>query len=850
MPTSPTNLQQHRHIEFVYPRNLLVGTSSVKEFSFRSDRVNKQAESNVTAGDCDLQPQDIDTLYTSLTIDDILNRKHKDDLKKKDKESQKSLGVGKLTGFSVQDALQDKTGCRPRANSTDTELNLPRRGLCDEGLVLESHNWMDWRPCIPKGLVNLGNTCFLNATLQCLAYLPPFCQCLIMLDVPSSGKLCPGQRITSHMRQLFKKVHGLELHDDNASANKSNKTVVTPQQIVRDVPTLGSIGSRNGYKFRPGRQEDAHEFLVYLLDAMHDGELKAAGINQHVRGWRDQLPIPRLDETTFIHRVFGGYLRSQVCCTNCDHRSNTYDPFLDLALEVSKKSSTCLASAFQEFFRRETLDKNNRWRCSGCKKNVCATKQLTVFRPPLSLCIQLKRFTFFNSHGFGNHHGYPNGMRFYGAGGGSKINKAIEFPARFKLPLSDGRRCEYELTGVIVHLGSHANSGHYTAYVKSPSKEGSVAWFHMDDSYVEAVSEKTVLRQKDAYILFYCRTEVKLVLPSPPLQVPGKKSDNHIDSSPQTLPKATPNTKLDSDSGNAEQESRKPPQVNSNSVIASTAQTLPKKVETPNTILNSDSGNAEQEYRKPLQVNSNSVIASTAQTLPKKMKTPNTKSDSDSENAEQVPMKPPQMNSNSVIASTAQNSVNEVKSSIEKTNDVGLDGMTLETTESKSDVETLQLETEIETKKTRVVLHNRTLAGKVELMVGRRCKTKKAWNPKALTTLTKDESFDLLGSDKTLKWDDHDVSQHISVHRKKIVTELGDDERHRKRKMNASRWDAFLDQGKVKKVKSKQGHENYSMGNMNAMFQNKQVQMQREKKEIHLKYKRQKGAKQRTDFSR
>jgi ubiquitin C-terminal hydrolase len=101
-----------------------------------------------------------------------------------------------------------------------------------------------------------------------------------------------------------------------------------------------------------------------------------------------------LDETTFIHRVFGGYLRSQVRCTKCGFLSNTYDPFLDLALEVSKKSSDSISSAFQEFSRKETLDNNNRWRCSSCRKDVCATKQLTVFRPPLSLCIQLKRFTF------------------------------------------------------------------------------------------------------------------------------------------------------------------------------------------------------------------------------------------------------------------------------------------------------------------------------------------------------------------------------------------------------------------------------------------------------------------------
>lgn len=69
---------------------------------------------------------------------------------------------------------------------------------------------------------------------------------------------------------LFRQVHGL-------GQQEHISTAISPRAIVKAVPTLGSGGSRSGYKFRPGRQEDAHEFLVHLLDAMHDGELQAAG---------------------------------------------------------------------------------------------------------------------------------------------------------------------------------------------------------------------------------------------------------------------------------------------------------------------------------------------------------------------------------------------------------------------------------------------------------------------------------------------------------------------------------------------------------------------------------------------
>jgi len=251
-----------------------------------------------------------------------------------------------------------------------------------------------------------------------------------------------------------------------------------------------------GNKFRLGRQEDAHEFLSYLLDKMQNSELNIAGINPEQSGWRNKLPIPRLDETTFIHRIFGGYYRSQLKCSKCGYLSNTYDPFLDVSLEISHAKN--LISALEIFSKQEVLSKYNEWKCGGCSKKVCASKELSIFRPPLCLIIQLKRFKFGRYGGF------------------VKISKSINFPLELSLNLSDDRICQYFLTGVIVHIGSSVNSGHYTAFILKPSSSNKFQWYHMDDSYVTKVSEATVLQQSDAYILFYSRKEVKSEFPLPP----------------------------------------------------------------------------------------------------------------------------------------------------------------------------------------------------------------------------------------------------------------------------------------------------------------------------------------------
>ena len=71
----------------------------------------------------------------------------------------------------------------------------------------------------------------------------------------------------------MRRVHGLD--------GEVKQAPLAPKAIVRSISTLGG-GSHQGYKFRPGRQEDAHEFLVHLLDAMNDGELRAAGTYVYV----------------------------------------------------------------------------------------------------------------------------------------------------------------------------------------------------------------------------------------------------------------------------------------------------------------------------------------------------------------------------------------------------------------------------------------------------------------------------------------------------------------------------------------------------------------------------------------
>ena len=216
----------------------------------------------------------------------------------------------------------------------------------------------------------------------------------------------------------------------------------------------------------------------------------------------------RIQETSFIHKLWGGYLRSQIKCCKCGYESNTYDSILDISLEIKGPS---IRTAFKHFTDPEVLDGDNKYQCDNCKKKRRAIKQLTVFEPPNILCIHLKRFE--SSGG--------------GMFSGGKINKHVKFERTLDLSefmsYNTSPRVSYSLFAVLVHYGYSSHGGHYVAFCKAPNDE----WYLMDDSRVQSVrSINSVLKEK-AYLLFYKRNETKILYKSPNQSPITKQREQH-----------------------------------------------------------------------------------------------------------------------------------------------------------------------------------------------------------------------------------------------------------------------------------------------------------------------------------
>uniref|UniRef100_A0A8C4N0K6 ubiquitinyl hydrolase 1 n=1 Tax=Eptatretus burgeri TaxID=7764 RepID=A0A8C4N0K6_EPTBU len=224
-------------------------------------------------------------------------------------------------------------------------------------------------------------------------------------------------------------------------------------------------------------QQDAHEFLNYLLNTIADilqEEKKQERQNGKLKNGVLEGEEACKPEATWVHDIFQGTLTNETRCLNC---------------ETVTFCSNC-------FSNTETLCSEYKYYCEQCCSKQEAQKRMRVKKLPMILALHLKRFK------------YMEQLHRY-----TKLSYRVVFPLELRLFNTSGDATNpdrmYDLVAVVVHCGSGPNRGHYITIVKSHG-----FWLLFDDDIVEKIDPQAIeefyglttdvsKNSESGYILFY-----------------------------------------------------------------------------------------------------------------------------------------------------------------------------------------------------------------------------------------------------------------------------------------------------------------------------------------------------------
>ncbi|KAK0050992.1 ubiquitin carboxyl-terminal hydrolase 22 [Biomphalaria pfeifferi] len=363
-----------------------------------------------------------------------------------------------------------------------------------------------------RGLINLGNTCFMNCILQSLTHTP-ILRDYFMADKHACLKNDESEQcLVCEMARLYQEFYS------------GSRTPFIPYKLLHLVWT--NARHLAGYE-----QQDAHEFLIAALDVLHRHCKEMNGVsgsNPH-------------HCNCIIDRIFTGGLQSDVTCKRCNNVSTTIDPIWDISLDLGpgpihssqvlssiaaaavnntttsqttastefthspapgftnspgNYEPTSLVECLKRFTKTEHLGNSAKIICSKCHSYQESTKQLTMKKLPIVACFHLKRF----EHSTGYH---------------KKISTFVSFPEELDMtpfmsssrnninghsgPILHSASCDnkYSLFAVVNHYGT-IESGHYTCYIRSLKEQ----WYRCEDHLIKRATAGEVLNS-EGYLLFY-----------------------------------------------------------------------------------------------------------------------------------------------------------------------------------------------------------------------------------------------------------------------------------------------------------------------------------------------------------
>jgi ubiquitin carboxyl-terminal hydrolase 2/21 len=329
-----------------------------------------------------------------------------------------------------------------------------------------------------SGLTNLGNTCFLNSTMQVLSH---------------TYELNDFLNLKTYKKRLNNKYDSALLieWDELRNILWNENCIVSPFKFVKTVQKIAKLKGQE--MFTGFQQNDLPEFLIFIIDCFHNALSRE--VNMTIEGTakdeKDKMAvkcfetIKRMYEKDYseIWDIFYGTHISELQIVETGQKiSMTPEPYfiINLPIPENNKSPT-LIDCFDLYVEGELLDGYDFSMYAKHEEILSIRKNIIFWSFPKVLVIDVKRFNHMNR----------------------KNQIMIDFPLE-NLNLSKyvvGYNKDsyiYDLYAVCNHSGSSLG-GHYTSFVKNANGK----WYHYNDTSVSEVGTVQQIITSKAYCFFY-----------------------------------------------------------------------------------------------------------------------------------------------------------------------------------------------------------------------------------------------------------------------------------------------------------------------------------------------------------
>uniref|UniRef100_A0A673YB82 Ubiquitin carboxyl-terminal hydrolase n=1 Tax=Salmo trutta TaxID=8032 RepID=A0A673YB82_SALTR len=365
---------------------------------------------------------------------------------------------------------------------------------------------------MPCGLTNLGNTCYMNATVQCLRSVPELKGALRRYAgaLGSSGANASSQYITAALRDLY------ETMDETSS---SIPPIILLQFLHMAFPQFAEKGDQGQYL-----QQDANECWLQMMRVLQQ-KLEPQDPDAPMEVCSGAAAVA--SKKNFIDQYFGVEYETTMKCTESEDEEPAKGKESQLQLSCFINQEVKYLATGLRLRLQEEITKLS----PSLQRNALYIKSV-IRRLPAYLTIQMVRFFYKEKESVNakvlKDVKFPLMLDVYELCTSELQEKMVAVRSKFKeiedkklekqsqkvkiscvclfpADLGSNNSGYYDLQAVLTHQGRSSSSGHYVGWVKRKEDE----WVKFDDDKVSVVSPEDILRLSGggdwhiAYVLLY-----------------------------------------------------------------------------------------------------------------------------------------------------------------------------------------------------------------------------------------------------------------------------------------------------------------------------------------------------------